>query len=72
MSDMTNGAAAEWTQKSARHYTLRRGSSTVELQYEDAGFASGWAVYVGDRLVERCPEFMQARGVALSLSHSVA
>lgn len=57
-----------WTQQTTRHYTLRQGDRTVDLHYEDAGFQSRWAVYVNDRLVERCAEFMQARGIALEVA----
>lgn len=54
-----------WTQQTSKHFTLERGDRKVSLHYEDAGFQSFWAVYDGDRLVDRVPEFMQARGVAL-------
>ncbi|WP_029009748.1 hypothetical protein [Azospirillum halopraeferens] len=57
-----------WTKESAHHFSLRHGGQRVDLRYEPAGFQSGWAVYDGPRLVDRRPEFMQARGVALKVA----
>ncbi len=57
-----------WTQENSYSYAVELGGRRVELQYEQAGFQSGWAVYAGDRLVERCAELMQARGLALALA----
>lgn len=59
-----------WTQETTLHYTLRTGARRVDLRYEPAGFQSGWAVYVGSQLVDRCAEFMQARGVALQAAQT--
>jgi hypothetical protein len=61
-------ARSVWTQKDARHFALERDGLRVDLLYEGTGFQSGWAVYVGDRLIERCKEFMHARGVAITLA----
>lgn len=57
-----------WTKQSAHRYALDHAGRRVELQYEQAGFQSGWAVYAGDRLIERCAELMQARGLALRVA----
>lgn len=57
-----------WTQESSRHYTLNLADRRVEVRYEAAGFKSAWAIVVGSRVVERCQEFMQARGVALAVA----
>lgn len=56
------------TQENSHRYAVEHAGRRVALQYEPAGFQSGWAVYADDTLVERCPEFMQARGVALALA----
>lgn len=56
-----------WTQESSHHFSLQGGSRRLDLRYEAAGFQSGWAVYDGSRLVDRRPEFMQARGLALEV-----
>ena len=57
-----------WTQESSRHYTLNVADRRVDLRYEPAGFQSGWVIYVGSRMIERCQEFMQARGVAMAVA----
>lgn len=54
-----------WKQRSSHHFILEHGDHCIELRYEDAGFQSHWAVYDGNRVIGRTPEFMQARGVAL-------
>ena len=57
-----------WTKESSHHFSLHHGAHRVDVRYESAGFQSGWAVYDGPRLVDRLPEFMQARGVALEVA----
>ena len=57
-----------WKQESSHRYTLEHDGRSVELRYEPAGFQSGWAIYVGSRMIERCQEFMQARGVAMAVA----
>jgi len=57
-----------WTQESSRHYTLEVADQRVDVRYEAAGFQSAWAICVGSRVIERCQEFMQARGVALAVA----
>ncbi|AWK85591.1 hypothetical protein [Azospirillum thermophilum] len=57
-----------WTKENAHHYAVELAGRRVDLQYEQSGFQSGWAVYAGDRLIERCAELMQARGLALRLA----
>lgn len=57
-----------WTKHNAHRYALDHAGRRVELHYEQAGFQSGWAVYAGDRLIERCAELMQARGLALQVA----
>lgn len=57
-----------WTQENSHHYAVEHDGRRVELQYEQAGFQSGWAVYADDTLVDRCAELMQARGVALAVA----
>lgn len=54
-----------WQQESAHHFIAVAGERRVDVQYEPAGFQSGWAVYTDNRLISRCAEFMQAKGVAL-------
>jgi sRNA-binding protein len=54
-------------QEDAYLWTMKHGARSVDLRYEPAGFQSGWAVYAGGRLVERCAELMQARRVASAL-----
>jgi len=61
-----------WTQRTSRHYEMRHGGHRVELRYEEAGFQSRWAVYLDSRLIDRCVEFMQARGVAHRLAGGAA
>ena len=57
-----------WTQENPHHFALRHGEKRVDVRYVPAGFQSGWAVYVGSRMVRHCREFMQARGVALDVA----
>lgn len=57
-----------WTQESTRHYTLSLADRRVDVRYEAAGFQSVWAICVGNRVVDRCKEFMQARGLALAMA----
>ncbi|WP_207458595.1 hypothetical protein [Azospirillum sp. SYSU D00513] len=54
-------------QQSSYHWTVEHQGRSAELHYEQAGFQSGWAVYSGNHLVERCAELMQARRVAAAL-----
>lgn len=61
-----------WTQQTSRHFEMRHAGRRVELRYEEAGFQSRWAVYLDSRLIDRCVEFMQARGVALRLADGAA
>ncbi|MGY0782273.1 hypothetical protein ACW7BC_30715 [Azospirillum argentinense] len=49
-------------------YTVELDGRRVDLRYEASGFQSGWVVYAGDELVERCSELMQARGLALAIA----
>ncbi len=53
-----------WTKETPHRYAVEHDGRRVELQYEEAGFQSGWAVYTGETLIRRCAELMQARGVA--------
>ncbi|MCW2236494.1 hypothetical protein [Azospirillum canadense] len=57
-----------WTKENSHSYAVEHAGQRVDLRYEPAGFQSGWAVYAGDRLVERCAELMQARGLAMALA----
>jgi len=57
-----------WTKESPHRYAVEHSGRRVELQYEESGFQSGWAVYNGEILVRRCAELMQARGVAVAFA----
>ncbi len=57
-----------WKQETSHHYTLNLPDQRVDVRYESAGFQSGWGIYIGSRMIERCQEFMQARGVALAVA----
>lgn len=57
-----------WTKENSHRYAVEHAGRRVALQYEEAGFQSGWAVYAGETLVERCAELMQARGLAMALA----
>ncbi|ALJ35633.1 hypothetical protein D9623_11635 [Azospirillum brasilense] len=59
---------ATWTKEDSRTYAVELDGRRVDLRYEASGFQSGWAVYAGDELVERCSELMQARGLALAIA----
>ncbi|SMH58877.1 hypothetical protein [Azospirillum agricola] len=61
-----------WTKESPHRYAVEHSGRRVELQYEEAGFQSGWAVYAGETLVRRCAELMQARGVAVAVATGAA
>ncbi|KAA0683443.1 hypothetical protein [Roseomonas genomospecies 6] len=57
-----------WTKEDSLTYTVELDGRRVDLRYEASGFQSGWAVYAGNKLVERCGELMQARGLAMALA----
>ncbi len=57
-----------WTKEDSLTYAVELDGRRVDLRYEASGFQSGWAVYAGDELVERCSELMQARGLALAIA----
>jgi len=57
-----------WMKENSHRFAVEHAGCRVALQYEPAGFQSGWAVYADDKLVERCDELMQARGLALALA----
>lgn len=57
-----------WTKEDSLTYTVELDGRRVDLRYEASGFQSGWAVYAGNELVERCGELMQARGLAMVLA----
>ena len=57
-----------WTKEDSLTYTVELDGRRVDLRYEASGFQSGWAVYAGNELVERCGELMQARGLAVALA----
>ena len=61
-----------WKQESSLHFTLKHAGQRVDVRYESAGFQSAWGIYVGSRMIERCTEFMQARGRALAVAAQVA
>ncbi len=56
-----------WTKENAYSYAVEHRGRRVELQYEEDGFRSGWAVYAGESLIRRCAELPQARGVAMAV-----
>lgn len=57
-----------WTKESSHRYAVEHAGCRIELQYEQVGFQSGWAVYSGETLIHRCAELMQARGVAVAVA----
>ena len=59
--------APTWTKETPYSYAVEHCGRRVELQYEEDGFRSGWAVYAGESLIRRCSELLQARGVAMAV-----
>ncbi len=59
--------APTWTKETPYSYAVEQGRCRVELQYEEDGFRSGWAVYAGENLIRRCAELIQARVVAMAV-----
>lgn len=57
-----------WTKENSLNYAVEHDGQRIDLRYEQAGFQSGWAVYAGGALVERCAELMEARGLAMTLA----
>lgn len=57
-----------WTKENSLSYAVELEGRRVDLRYEASGFQSGWAVYAGEELIERCGELMEARGLAMALA----
>jgi len=61
-----------WKQETSLHYSLQSDETHIDVRYEPAGFQSAWGVYVGSRMIDRCSEFMEARGVAIQAASRAA
>lgn len=58
-----------WLFKTPRRVTLDGAARSIDLQYEAAGFRSGWTVVVDGHAAGTCPDLISAQEQALRLAH---